>query len=539
MSPEIVKNRWLGFLIWQSITSTIIFLLYKTLILSLLLKTPSLSLLFSLFTFLSFHLSLLLFSLSLFITTSPQDDPPASISELSAGFLNFILKSIVLGTAGGSPELSAPAFRRRARTSVGFFIFAIVCGLSGFLSMVSVCGTSELFDGMRLISLGFRGFVFGLAYGIYYVYKKRWVLGFPIIQRPFFFSFKMGLPSSLKQALQISIPAFLCTTLLMIFLPDQFKSKGTVGQLIFQQIIFFLGTFIVSFSWELSHHLLQVVHTRRCIFAPPKGSAAAETNPSEPLLEALEQSSPRSLLQYLAYLDLCIVSESNVDTWRRAAFFEETGETYRRVVSVCLRPLEQLTSKLSEGLDGSSVDKSDKFSQQLRSPMDSYVDSRLHEAFSDFQLCTWCARTLSALTARSHSEDRFGVAQITGSNAIVVSTLLSCLLAVEACLGKKTNPQSPQLMSPMNIKWATVGTGRRDGAMGSGKKRGGTLHRKAYTVADVLRTSIYEIVSVFHDEMLGNVANLEKNWIVRSKPLYGSREILIQKLILFLDFRAN
>ncbi|RWR90493.1 hypothetical protein CKAN_01959000 [Cinnamomum micranthum f. kanehirae] len=536
MSPEIVvKNRWLGFLIWQSISSTSLFFLHKTLILSLFSSSKNPSFLLSIFFFVSFHLSLLLLSLSLFLLSSPQPDPAASAPDLARGLLRLLLKSVV---ARSSADLSTADFRRRAAKSLSFLTFVILSGISGFLSVVSVCDGDGLLDATRFFRLGLRGIVLGILFGVDYVCRKRWVLVFPIIQRPLFFSFKMGLPSSLRQALKLSSAAYLISTVLMLFLPDPFQLKSTIRQLLVQQITIYLGTSVVSFCWELSHHLLQVLLTRRFIFAPPQGSAAAETNPSEPLLAALEQSTPRSIFQYLAYLDLCMVCENNVDTWRRAAFFEETGETYRRVVSACLRPLEQLTSRIAEGLEGSSAEKSDLFSQQLSSPMVTHVDLRLHEAFNDFQLCAWSARTVASLTARSRGEDRFGVAQLTGCNAAVVSTLLSCLLAVEACLGKKTSPQSPHLLSPTNIRWATVNTGRREFV---GKKRDNTLHGKAYVMADVLRTSIYEIVSPFHEEMqkCAKAAILDKDWIIKSKALYSTREILVHKLSLFLDFRAN
>lgn len=81
-----------------------------------------------------------------------------------------------------------------------------------------------------------------------------------------------------------------------------------------------------------------------------------------------------------------MVCDSNVDLWRRAAFFEESGETYKRVIAVCLRPVEDLTSKLADGLEGSSVDKSDQISHQLRSPTDTRSDAKLHQAFNDSQV---------------------------------------------------------------------------------------------------------------------------------------------------------
>ena len=129
---------------------------------------------------------------------------------------------------------------------------------------------------------------------------------------------------------------------------------------------------------------IQVLHTKRFVFAPLEGYAAIDTNPSEPLLSVLEESFPGSLLQYLAYLDLSMVCGSNVDPWRRAAFFEETGETYKTVVSQCLKPLAHLASKLAEGLN--SADNTHKLSHQLYSPDDIRLSSEILELFNDFQV---------------------------------------------------------------------------------------------------------------------------------------------------------
>ncbi|KAH7550657.1 hypothetical protein ACOSQ2_024172 [Xanthoceras sorbifolium] len=533
-SETLIKNRRLGFLIWQSISSTIIFLILKLFIVSPLSPTSSTttttkthSILTGLFTFSIFQISHLGFSLSLSTASSPQLARAASPFQLAAGglFSHWTVE-----------------FRRRARLSLSLVALVAAAAVSGFLGAVSVCwvnGGSGFGGVERIWRVGFRGFICGLLYGSFFVYKQRWVLEFPIIQRPPYFSFKMGLPSAITRAFKLSIAAYLSSAVLLVFLADEFKGQLTMGEFITGQIIFYIGTFAVFLCWEISHHLHQVLHTKRFIFAPPKGSAAAERNPSEPLLAALEQSTPNSLLQHLAYLDLCMVCENNVDTWRRAAFFEETGETYKKVIAVCLRPLEQLATKLGEVMEPGSVDK---LSNQLRSPTDSPVDSKNCEPLNSFQLCAWCARTAAFLTAHSHKEDRFGVAQLSGSNAAVISTLLSCLLAVEAFMGKKTNLQPPHLLAgPAGIKWAPLNTGRRD--VGVVKKRGGPAHSKAYAMADVLRTSIYCIVSAFHGEMMSSAkANLlEKDWITSAKPqpLFGTRELLLQKLRLFLDYQAS
>lgn len=158
------------------------------------------------------------------------------------------------------------------------------------------------------------------------------------------------------------------------------------------------------------------------------------------------------------------------------------------------------------------------------------------------QLCAWSARTVASLTARSHKEDRFGVAQLSCSNAAVLSSLLSCLLAIESFLGKKTHLQSSDhLMGPGGIRWAPPNTGRREFPSSvAGKKKVSPLHSKAYAVSDILRVSIYHIVSSFHDEMQVGAKSglLERDWIVTTKPSFGTRDLLVQKLQLFFDFRA-
>ncbi|CAL9207252.1 unnamed protein product, partial [Musa hybrid cultivar] len=178
LPDEVVKNRWLGFLIWQSITSAVIHL-SSSLLLHRLGRGSSSSAAATLFAFLAFHLSLLLLSLAIFLLSTPHPDPSASLPDLAAATLRASLKSLVGGFS--RPSFTAD-FAHRARRSLASGVFLLVCGVAGFLSVVAVCGNAEVVDGASLVGVGLRGLVFGLVYGLHYVYRRRWILKFPIIQ---------------------------------------------------------------------------------------------------------------------------------------------------------------------------------------------------------------------------------------------------------------------------------------------------------------------------------------------------------------------
>jgi nucleoporin NDC1 len=188
--PEmIVKNRFLGFLIWQSIPSSAIFLLFKTFISTISSTTSTSSSsrsrnplisyapsLITLLTFFTFHLSQLLFSASLSLLSSAHPYCPAYPFELILGLVRFLLVS-------DSSSASVPVdFRLRAKVSLSFVLFVAACAVSGMLGMVSMCWVKSSGFAVEWV---IRGFGVGLLYGLVYIYKRRWVLEFPIIQVTF------------------------------------------------------------------------------------------------------------------------------------------------------------------------------------------------------------------------------------------------------------------------------------------------------------------------------------------------------------------
>lgn len=179
-STDIVKNRFLRFFIWQSIHATITFILFSSaLSQNGILSPPSL---LTCLSFLTFHFSLLLFSASLSFISSPHPDRPSSPYDLALAIFRFLFSS----------QPPPQAFLRRARVFLGLFGFLLEVALAGMVALVSLCKSESCGGGVAVV--GLRGFGFGLVYGIHYVFKRRWVLEFPIIQVCVVSSLLMSLP---------------------------------------------------------------------------------------------------------------------------------------------------------------------------------------------------------------------------------------------------------------------------------------------------------------------------------------------------------
>ena len=81
-------------------------------------------------------------------------------------------------------------------------------------------------------------------------------------------------------------------------------------------------------------------------------------------------------------------SKANMPKGSWVKLKDTTSFESKRVIAVCLRPLEQLASRLGEGL-GNSVDKPAQLSNQLLSPTDSPLDMKCLEQLSNFKVCVY------------------------------------------------------------------------------------------------------------------------------------------------------
>ncbi|MCO5573759.1 hypothetical protein L7F22_027533 [Adiantum nelumboides] len=565
---NVPKKRWLRCFILQTSISVFVWLLLGSNISNFFLWSKDsclrLSFVEKLLRFLLFSTSQIIFLLGEALVTHPEDKDAATATDIIFGFLKLAWRAIVGASLDKDSARDNAFLVRKLQTSRDRALFVFSCAISGALSLVSL--TWNFPSHLSAREEACRGAALGLLYAFWHLYTKRMILRFPIIQvhtsyfyrhikqhvhvvsrRSPFFTLKLGLKDMLWRSLKlagISVPFAESSILILNTSTFAVNQNDFEMSFIARELGFMVSAAFTALLWEIAHHLVEALHTRRFRFAPPFGTSAAETNPSDMLLLALEETEKSSLTHYLATLDLCMLSEHNSDTWRLYALFEETGETYSVLMSICLKPLNMLTVKLAKGLDElSGAYAKHSLEQQMKSAGQDVI-TPAYQILRDYQLCSWCARILSSLTASSKFIDRYGVAQLRGCNGAVVSSLISCLLVIEVYLGRRSSTHPGQMIGSQNIKWTIPSRGT---VVDPGKKQGfpfskkSELYKKAYAMADVLRTSLYQIVSTFRKEMfLSGPAGMtisEKDWLDRGQPLYGTRELHIQILRLLLDFR--
>ena len=124
---------------------------------------------------------MLLFSISVQILSTPQYRRPASVPELALGIIRLLFS--------GSASLDSD-FVGRVRSSLCIALFVIVSAASSFVAVISIAGSSYSGSLGGLINdLGFKALATGMIYGVYFVFSRRWVLVFPIVQVPCNFNF--------------------------------------------------------------------------------------------------------------------------------------------------------------------------------------------------------------------------------------------------------------------------------------------------------------------------------------------------------------
>eukprot|EP00271_Cylindrocystis_brebissonii_P015570 TRINITY_DN38501_c0_g1_i1.p1 TRINITY_DN38501_c0_g1~~TRINITY_DN38501_c0_g1_i1.p1 ORF type:complete len:660 (+),score=73.42 TRINITY_DN38501_c0_g1_i1:218-2197(+) len=438
-------------------------------------------------------LALLFFSNFLFLAGKylvyePSYTPGASFADVSTYLWEAIGQgfAFLFGTNsfGGKvdPEVQDEvdaAIHRLVLTRRRFF-FVIIAGATGNLALGATIYLQPWSSEPETARCLVLGSVLGLAYGVRHLARHEWVLKFSKIEHlPFAPRLKAALPPAATKAVRFSLAVPLVSLAVLEIVDRCFLGralKPRAAAFAFLDLIRpFAAAFLVTFFWEAASILVEVVHTEHHRFLPEMGSADAELAPCGPLLAALDHKGKGAnarLLRHLAFLDLVYVAEGDVDRWRRNAIFEETGDAYRVVVDACLRNVDGLTKKLKKSLvlreepPGGDVTLEQMAGPGAIKKVEAEQKGATKRLLSESDICSWSVRSASALTAISRVEDRFGVAQLTGSNVRVVTSLLSCLLVVEAFLAKvhpslrpkpsSSAPSASRLPSPSPFLHKTI-----------------------------------------------------------------------------------
>lgn len=68
----------------------------------------------------------------------------------------------------------------------------------------------------------------------------------------------MGIPLAIRRAVKLTTVGFILSAFLAFVHPNELKGQMTAWKFITEQILFYMGTFMVFLCWELCHHLHQV-----------------------------------------------------------------------------------------------------------------------------------------------------------------------------------------------------------------------------------------------------------------------------------------
>jgi nucleoporin NDC1 len=141
--------------------------------------------------------------------------------------------------------------------------------------------------------------------------------------------------------------------------------------------------------------------------------------------------------------------------------------------------------------------------------------------------------------AASRTEDEFGVAQLSGSNARVISTLLSTLLAIESA--QKAGLFYTKSRQHGNL-FLLLRPLLKSQSLGASFSRVAYVPHKAAALSDVVRVSLHVITEAFASDMLvfrpgsGPVPD-DQDWLPSGSPAFGTRAAHIERLRAILDFR--
>jgi len=356
-------------------------------------------------------------------------------------------------------------------------------------------------------------FMFGVLSGFFYglwwsFFSGRTQLSFPVIHRHRFFRLKAALPSIVSNATVCTTVTVVVFSILQRMASALLSSSDSFSTLNPMNSTLLGLAFLYSvLCWEFTYHILHFTTTEGVVFAQVK--IIRNQQPTyldgtiNVLLEHALQPTNPPLLRYLAFRDLCKLSEdpSSVSHDRRQAIFEESGDSWRMLSAALLEPLTSLCGQIEDILkpQGPSPQQ-----EPLYLYGSSLFHSKVKTAFKSSQLVMWACRSLVALVGASYTEDSFGVVQLHGSIEEVLGILLATWLLVERVVQISGWPTSTLGSAP--FLGPAASWGYRLQTMGGiahsmPVSRRQRIPWEPVAIADVLRVGLNQLVNIFGEEL--------------------------------------